>query len=112
LRHFHKERYELRAWVVMPNHVHVLFLVTIMPMSKVIGNWKKYTAHELNNMLGLRGQLWAEDYWDTYMRDTEQELKSRRYIESNPVKAKLVAAARSYRWSNARLRDENGRLQI
>src|SRR5207249_2119650 len=60
LRHFDRQRYELRAWVVMPNHVHVLFKVTAMPMSKVVGNWKKFTAHEANRLLRLRGRFWEE----------------------------------------------------
>ena len=108
LRHFDRQRYELHAWVVMPNHVHVLFKVTIMPMSKVVENWKKFTAHGVNKLLGLRGRFWEEDYWDTYMRDEAHELKSRRYIENNPAKAGLVRDPRTYRWSSARFRDNEG----
>ena len=78
-----------------------------MPMSQVVGNWKKFTAHEANKLLGLRGQFWEEDYWDTYTRDAEHELKCRRYIENNPGKASLTADPRSYRWSSARFRDDS-----
>jgi REP element-mobilizing transposase RayT len=112
LRHFDGQRYELNGWVVMPNHVHVLFRVTATPMAQVVESWKKFTSHEANKLLGLRGQLWQEDYWDTYMRDAAHELKSRRYIECNPVKAKLVMEARSYGWSSARFRDEFGNLKL
>jgi len=112
LRHFEGQRYELRAWVVMPNHVHVLFTITSTPMSQVMETWKKYTSHMANKLLGLGGQFWEEDYWDTYMRDAVHELKSRRYIENNPVKAKLTLEPREYRWSSARFRDENGTLRL
>src|SRR6185295_2135510 len=52
LRHFHCDRYELRAWVVMPNHVHVLFKVDAIPMSRIVGGWKQHIAHEANKILG------------------------------------------------------------
>ena len=112
LRYFDRQRYELRAWVVMPNHVHVLFKVMAMPMSEVVGNWKKYTSHEANKILGTQGRFWEEDYWDTYMRNSEHELKSRKYIENNPSKVKLTLEPRHYPWSSARFRNISGKLLL
>lgn len=112
LRFFHGQRYDLRAWAVMPNHVHILFKVDATPMSQIVESWKKFTCNRANEMLGRTGSLWAEDYWDTYMRDAAQELKARRYIESNPVKAFLVRGANEWPWSSARLRDEHGGLHL
>jgi hypothetical protein len=45
------------------------------------------------------------------MRDEEQLRKALRYVESNPVKAKLVAEARKWPWGSARFRDEMGALR-
>ena len=112
LRHFHGQRYDLRAWVVMPNHVHALFKVDATPMSEIVESWKKFTCNRANEMLGHAGSLWAEDYWDTFMRDTAHELKARRYLESNPVKAFLVRDAKEWPWSSARFRDEHGVLHL
>ena len=106
LRFFHGQRYALRAWVVMPNHVHVLFKVDNTPMSRIVEDWKKFTAREANRILARRGRFWEPDYWDTFMRDAEHELKSRRYIENNPVKAGMIAERKAWHWSSARLRDE------
>ena len=111
LRHFQGARYDLRAWVVMPNHVHALFKVDAVPMSEILEGWKRYSAREANKLLRRRGAFWQEDYWDTYMRDAAHELKSRRYIESNPVKAFLVREAKEWPWSSARFRDEFGGLK-
>ena len=47
-RHFSGDRYELRTWVVMPNHVHVLFKVGTVPMSETVGAWKKHTGRLAN----------------------------------------------------------------
>jgi REP element-mobilizing transposase RayT len=112
LRFFHGQRHDLRAWVVMPNHVHALFKVGAMPMSEVVEGWKKYTAHEVNKRLGRQGTLWKADYWDTFMRDAAHELKTIRYIETNPCKARLVLDPKEWLWSSARFRDEYGSLRL
>jgi REP element-mobilizing transposase RayT len=94
----------------MPNHVHVVFQVRDVPIGRLIGGWKSYTAKEANRVLAREGKLWQEDYWDTYMRDEGQEGRARRYIENNPTKARLVAFSRDWPWSSARFRDACQRL--
>lgn len=105
-------RYELRAWCIMPNHVHILFKVGTVPMATIVGDWKKHTGRLANKVLGKRGAFWAEDYFDTYMRDAEHERKTIRYIENNPAKAKLVLDPKAWLWSSARYRDANGALRL
>jgi REP-associated tyrosine transposase len=109
---FHAQRYQLRAWCVMPNHVHVLFKVDTVSMSESVESWKKYTAPKANRLLNRQGRFWEPDYWDTYMRDTEQERKAVHYIETNPCKAKLVLDPKDWHWSSARVRDELGALRL
>ncbi len=111
LRFFHGERYDLRAWVVMPNHVHALFKVDTTPMSEIVKSWKRHTAREANLMLGRTGTtFWQADYWDTWMRDEKHESTTRRYIENNPVKVNMVRDPKEWRWNSARFRDEYERL--
>ena len=111
--HFsHGKMYELRSWVVMPNHVHALFRVTDKPMSQVVAGWKEYTARQANKLLGRQGQFWAKDYWDTFMRNSAHELRARRYIENNPVKAFLTRETKEWPWGSARYRDEFGVLRL
>jgi REP element-mobilizing transposase RayT len=111
-RFYHGKLYDLRSWVVMPNHVHALFKVGETPLGTILKQFKTYTAREANQQLQRRGSFWAEDGWDTYMRDREHELQTRRYIESNPVNAGLVRNARDWPWSSARFRDETGALRL
>jgi REP element-mobilizing transposase RayT len=112
VRFFHGERYDLRAWVVMPNHVHALFRVDVTPMAEILESWKKHTAQKANRLLRRRGEFWQTDYWDTFMRSSEHELETRRYIENNPVKASLVPDPKTWSWSSARFRDEFGVLRF
>jgi len=105
LLHFDHQRYHLMAWCIMPNHVHVLFeTIGRYPIGKVIHSWKTFTTREVNKLLGRSGPLWQEDYFDTFMRDAEHQFHEVRYIERNPVKAKLVQHASDWRWSSASLR--------
>ena len=112
MRFFHGERYDLRAWVVMPNHVHVLFKVDTTPMAEILESWKKHTAFKANRLLGRRGEFWQADYWDTFMRDSAHELETRNYIENNPAKAGLVLNPKAWLWSSTRFRDEFGVLKL
>ena len=131
---FHEQRYELLAWCVMPNHVHVLVHVWQTPLGKMVQSWKRHIATQSEAYLSERRsptrrvssidtkaparraalQLlrWEREYWDTFMRDEEQERTAIRYIESNPVKAKLSRAPEGWPFSSARFRDRYRRLVL
>jgi REP element-mobilizing transposase RayT len=106
----HELQYELRAWVVMPNHVHVLFRVLSEPLSQLVDAWKGFTAKEANKFLERKGKFWQDGYWDTYMRSPEHEARARRYIEHNPTKARLAGLPKDWPHGSARFRDAYERL--
>jgi putative transposase len=90
MRHFDGSRYALDAFVVMPNHVHALVLPTVeWRLGDVSGSWKKFSARQVNDALNEAGPIWQEETYDHVVRDVEQLNAFRRYIESNPVKARL-----------------------
>jgi REP element-mobilizing transposase RayT len=66
--------YQLGAFALMANHVHVLLLPLVAP-SRLLKSVKGYTAREANRVAA--------------------------YIENNPVKAGFVSRAEDYRWSSA-----------
>ena len=90
LRHLEGELYELEAWVVMPNHVHVLAGIRGRgTMKKLCRNWKNYTAKRINERLGREGQFWQWESFDHLVRHAASLEKFRQYILNNPVKAGL-----------------------
>ena len=101
LLRFDGERYKMMAWVIMPNHVHVLVEVWTVALGKLLQAWKGAAAHAVNRVLSRTGELWQTDYWDRYMRDETHFRKACRYIESNPVKAGLVRMAAEWQFSSA-----------
>jgi len=93
--------YELEAYVIMANHVHLLVLPRSDP-SRFLQTLKGYTAREANRLLNRTGlPFWQAESYDHWVRDTREAEKIRAYIENNPVKAGLVSSAEDYRWSSA-----------
>jgi putative transposase len=107
LWHFDNNRYRLLAWVIMPNHVHVLIEVREVPLGEVVKSWKSYTSKQANQILGRTGSFWGEDYFDRYVRDEKNFWQYIRYIENNPTKARLVHAPEDWPWSSARYRSKS-----
>jgi REP element-mobilizing transposase RayT len=107
LLRFDSQRYRLIAWVVMPNHVHALFTpMDGWTVAQIVASWKKFTAREICDSRRDRGEIpsgpiWHREYWDRYIRDRRHLAQTIEYIHLNPVKARLVGAAESWRWSSA-----------
>ena len=102
LRHYHGERYELLAWCVMPNHVHVLLATNAdHQLGAIVQAWKSFTARQINAQLGTQGRVWAADYFDRFMRDEIHYQATKAYIEANPVKAGLCANPEDWVFSSA-----------
>lgn len=65
LRYFDGERSALISSVVMPNHVHALFVQNAdWPLEKLLRSWKSFTSRKINSLLGRDGSLWQRDYFD------------------------------------------------
>jgi REP element-mobilizing transposase RayT len=96
---------ELRAWVVMPNHVHIL----IRPqadLERITRSVKTFTAREANSILHRIGQpFWQDESYDHWVRSRDEMEATVRYIESNPVAAGLARAVEGWPWSSAASRD-------
>jgi len=106
----HRHQYALRAWVIMPNHIHIVLDVWQTPLSKLIKQWKGATAVAANRLLGRSGKFWQEDYWDTLIKDEKHLSKSISYVENNPTKAKLILNPKGWVWGSARRRNDYGKL--
>jgi len=92
--------YELRAWVIMPNHVHVLLLPKISPI-RLMQALKGTSAREANRLLRRTGtRFWQSESYDHWVRDQREFDRIVRYIESNPVNAGLVGKVEEFRWSS------------
>ena len=73
-------RADHHAWVIMPNHVHLLF-TPFAPLEKLMQSWKGISARRM----GLGG-IWQKNYRDTLIRDASHFANAVRYIRRNPTK--------------------------
>ena len=93
LEHFNGVRYRLHSYVVMPNHVHMLFdLPKRDELPRVMHSWKSYTAKELNRLTGTAGSVWMRDYYDRIVRNGEHYGQCVAYIRKNAFAAARMAA--------------------
>jgi REP element-mobilizing transposase RayT len=96
------ERYKLIAWVVMPNHIHLLLRALAgHKLEKIMHSFKSFTASESNKALGRRGAFWMRESFDRYIRNEEHFARTFRYIENNPVKAKICVSPEDWEFSSA-----------
>ena len=90
LRHFDGERYDLHAWCVMPNHVHIV----VQPreghsLEAILHSWKSFTANEINKALGRTGEVWQGESYDHLVRDLDDLNEQIGYVLNNPANAGL-----------------------
>jgi REP element-mobilizing transposase RayT len=88
--HYDQRHYLLHAWVIMPNHVHVL----VSPggedsLDRIVAGWKRFTGTRINARIRKSGTFWQKDYFDRLIRDWDHFMNVARYLRRNPEKAKL-----------------------
>ncbi|HXQ24590.1 MAG TPA: transposase [Candidatus Acidoferrales bacterium] len=86
LHHFDVQRYDLLAWVVMNDHVHVL--VAARPdhrLQDILHSWKSFTAHAFARN-GRQGAVWQDEYFDRVVRNEAEFVEKTQYMLNNPWK--------------------------
>ena len=107
IRFFSGSRYVLDAYVIMPDHVHLLVRPLYdWTLSKILQGLKGFTAREINRALGRAGHFWQIESFDHLIRNEEDWLDKQDYIHNNPVKAGLVENGYDYPFSS--LASRNG----
>ncbi len=94
--------YQLHAFVLMPNHLHLLLTPgRTSSLERAMQLIKGASAHDIHKQLGSRNEIWQAGFHEATIRD-EADYHSRiRYIHQNPVTAQLVANPADWKWSSA-----------
>ncbi len=108
LHAFDGVRYKLIAYIIMPNHVHLVFDTKIFkvkqqnrqsenkkrkyyPVAKIMQLIKGNTSFKCNRLLKRKGQFWHYESYDHVVRNFDELIRIIKYVLYNPVKAGLVA---------------------
>lgn len=97
-----KKDYDLLAYSVMPNHVHLIIYVErfVKPLHKILQSLKRHTARQGNILLNRTSNpFWHPESYDHYVRDHWELSRIIDYTINNPVKAGLVIKAEDWKWS-------------
>src|SRR6266478_3243333 len=85
LKFFDRERYHLFAYVVMNDHVHLLFsILEDHSLVQTIHSWKSFTVNRLQRERGRGGRIWQPEYFDRVMRNEREFEETINYIARNP----------------------------
>jgi putative transposase len=94
-------QYRLHAFVVMPNHVHLLISPQV-PVPRIMNGLKGVTARDANRILGCKGKhFWQDESFDHWVRNPAEFDRIRSYIEFNPVSAGFAETPEAWPWSSA-----------
>jgi putative transposase len=96
--------YKLHAFVVMPDHVHLL----LTPQGETIERVMAFIKGGYSHQLCSKQPVWQRGFTDHRIRDAEDFQTRRIYIHQNPVRARMVGSPEKYPYSSA-YRVEAGR---
>ena len=95
-----RAKVDIWAYCLMPNHVHFVAVPQQeQSLAKLFGAAHHRYARRVNVINEWQGHLWQERFRSSVM-DEEHLLAAVRYIELNPVRAGICAAAENWRWSS------------
>ncbi len=105
VHHFAEKRYELLAYCIMPNHVHVVLTPlrkaddAYFSLAQIMHTMKGYTAGQANRLLGRTGAFWLHESYDHCVRSEAELERIIAYVVNNPVKAGLVPDWQAWPWT-------------
>lgn len=93
---------EVWAYCLMPNHVHLILVPSDEDgLRAALGETHRRYANRINDREGWGGHLW-QGRFASFPMDKAHLLAAARYVELNPVRAKLNRSAQAYKWSSAK----------
>jgi putative DNA methylase len=126
LYHHAGTKYELLAWCIMSNHMHVVLQPLecvprrsdpsgatdtegfcdeladgLSPLVSVMHSLKSYTANRANALLGRSGRFWQAESYDHWIRDLDELERIVAYVAHNPVRAGLCRRPQEWQYSSA-----------
>lgn len=106
------DRFLLDAYVIMPDHVHLLIRpITGWSLAAILRGLKGFSAWEINRTLKRHGSVWQAESFDHLIRNNADWLDKFDYIHNNPMKAGLVSRPQDYPFSSLVTLHSIGRLE-
>ncbi len=105
LDHLQRQRTEgrflLYAFVIMPDHFHVIFTPKEISIERAVQFIKGGFSFRIKRELGIAREIWQPKYHDRRIRDAQECVRFVRYLEMNPVRRGLAATVAAFDYSSA-----------
>lgn len=106
--HFHKERYQLFAAVIMPDHVHLLLQpfrksdLQYWSIGSLLHSIKSFSSKQIPTVMKHIGKVWQDGRHDEIISNRQHFINAWEYIKQNPIKANLSDLPQKYPffWEN------------
>lgn len=95
-----KRPFALYGYCLMPDHVHLLLRPREAPISRIMQSLLVSHTHRYHRRHESMGHVWQGRFKSPVVQDDEHVLSVLRYIEANPVRARIVKHSEDYRWSS------------
>lgn len=96
-----KYKVDILAYCLMTNHIHLIAVPsTEEGLQQVLKPLHMRYAQRINRGRGWKGHVWQGRYFSSAL-DDDYLWAAIRYVERNPIRAKMVRKAENYRWSSA-----------
>jgi REP element-mobilizing transposase RayT len=99
------KKFDLKAAVVMPDHVHLIFMplidyqaMEVCSLAKIMDAIKGASAHKINKALNRKGRVWQPESFDHVLRCSGNLDAKIQYLLENPVRRGLVRNWHDYPW--------------
>ncbi len=94
--------YKLHAFVIMPDHLHILLTPgETTTLEKAMQMIKGGSSYRIKQQLDYKFPIWQLSYHDRWIRNANEYETRRCYIHQNPVEARLVEKAEGFELSSA-----------
>ena len=98
------QHYWLLAFVVMPDHIHLVVKPRLKAIDSCVGSLKGASAREVNRMERLIWNIWQPGYIARPIESSTVLSREIEYLENNPVRAGLADSPTEYGFSSAAIR--------
>ena len=100
LRHYkRKYRFKLYGYCLMPNHIHLIIEIKdINDLAKIMQCITQTYTIWFNKKYTKTGRLWQNRFKSMVIQKDRYLLDCLRYIELNPIRAKIASFAEQYPW--------------
>ena len=95
-------RWQLHAFVLMPNHYHLLVETPVATLSRGMRQLGGVYTQRFNRRWSRCGHLFQGRFFSLHVERESHLLELARYISLNPVRAGLATRAAEWRWGSYR----------